>query len=63
MGLIQGIIGVSIGAVFLSAVFITTISGTNTTGWSTGDQALWGTITTIGIVGLVYGTANVFGMA
>lgn len=63
MGLIQGIIGVSIGAVFLSSVFITTISGTNTDAWSAGDKALWGTVTTIGIVGLVYGTANVFGMA
>ena len=63
MTFIQGIVSVSIGAVMLSSVYITTISGVNTDTWSTGDAALWGVLTTIGIVGLVYGVANVFGLA
>jgi hypothetical protein len=63
MTFIQGIVSVSIGAVMLSSVYITTIQGVNTSTWSTGDAALWGVLTTIGIVGLVYGVANVFGLA
>jgi hypothetical protein len=63
MTFIQGIVSVSIGAVMLSSVYITTIQGVNTDTWSTGDAALWGVLTTIGIVGLVYGVANVFGLA
>lgn len=63
MTFIQGIVSVSIGAVMLSSVYITTIKGVNTSTWSTGDAALWGVLTTIGIVGLVYGVANVFGLA
>ena len=63
MTFIQGIVSVSIGAVMLSSVYITTVKGVNTSTWSTGDAALWGVLTTIGIVGLVYGVANVFGLA
>jgi hypothetical protein len=63
MTFIQGIVSVSIGAVMLSSVYITTIQGVNTDTWSTGDAALLGVLTTIGIVGLVYGVANVFGLA
>lgn len=63
MTFIQGIVSVSIGAVMLSSVYITTIQGVNTSTWSAGDAALWGVLTTIGIVGLVYGVANVFGLA
>jgi len=62
MGLIQGIIGLAIAAVVFSGVFMTTIVGTNTTTWSAADVALWGTITTVGIAGFVYGTGNVFGV-
>lgn len=63
MSFIRGIVAVSIGAVMLASVFIQTVTSTNTDSWSTGDQALWGTVTTIGIVGLVYGVASVFGLA
>jgi hypothetical protein len=63
MTFIQGIIAVSIAAVMLNSVYLTTIHGVNTSTWSTGDAALWGVLSTIGIVGLVYGTANVFGLA
>lgn len=63
MTFIQGIVSVSIGAVMLSSVYITTILGINTDTWSTGDAALWAVLPTIGIVGLVYGVASIFGLA
>lgn len=60
---IMGIIGISIGAVVLSGVFITTIKAQNTTGWTTAETALWGLLTVAGIAGIVYGTLAVFGLA
>jgi len=75
MSMIKGIISLSIGVVILSGVFITTVKGVNTTpclnaslcdinsNWSTAEIALFSLLTTIGIAGLVYGTASVFGLA
>ncbi len=59
----MGIISLSIGVVVLSSVFITTVKGTNTSGWSSAETALWGLLTISGIAGIVYGTLNVFGLA
>jgi len=59
---IGGIISLSIGAIMLANVFITTIKNTNTTGWTTSETALWGVLTLAGIVGIVYGTLNIFGI-
>ena len=63
MGFIGGIVNISIGAIMLASVFISTIKNTNTTGWSTSEIALWGVLTIAGIVGLVVGVLNVFGIA
>jgi len=60
---IMGIISLSVGVVVLSGVFISTVKGANTTGWSTSELALWGLLTIVGIAGLVYGVLNVFGLA
>lgn len=60
---IVGIISLTLGVVVLSGVFITTVKGTNTTGWSTGEIALWGLLTITAVAGLVYGVMNVFGLA
>lgn len=59
---IMGIIGLSVGVVVLSGVFITTVKGTNTTTWTTSEIALWGLLSIVGIAGLVYGVLNVFGL-
>lgn len=59
---IMGIIGLSVGVVVLSGVFITTVKGANTTGWTASELALWGLLTIVGIAGLVYGVLNVFGL-
>ena len=62
MGFIGGIVNISIGAIMLSAVFISTVKNTNTSGWTTSEIALWGVLTIAGIVGLVVGTLNLFGI-
>lgn len=60
---IGGIVSISLGVIMLANVFISTVNGTNTSGWSTAEVALWGTLTLAGIVGLVYGVLNLFGLA
>ena len=73
--LITGIISITISAVILSAVFISTLKGVSTTpctnltlgcghqNWSVGEISVWGLLTLIGIVGLLYGVLNIFGLA
>ena len=83
--MITGIISITIGAVILSSVFMTTIKGFNTSGvciansssdfdcatmenttiigaWSPAEVAMWGLLSLIGVVGLLYGVLNVFGL-
>lgn len=57
-----GILNLTLGVVILAGVFITTVKGTNTDGWTTSEVALWGLLTLSGIAGLVYGTMQVFGL-
>ena len=72
--MITGIISITIGAVMLASVFISSIKGYNrslacyspgncTTAWTTGEIAMWGLLTLVGIVGLLYGVLSVFGLA
>lgn len=61
--LIGGIISITIGAVILASVFISTIKNQSTVGWTTSEIAMWGLLTLIGIVGLLYGVLAVFGLA
>lgn len=60
---IMGIISLTVGAVIMASVFIATIKGTNTSTFSTSEVTMWGLLTLIGIVGLLYGVLNVFGLA
>ena len=60
---IGGIVSITLGAVMLANVFIQQIKATNTTDWSTSEQSLWGILTIVGIIGLVVGVLNVFGVA
>jgi len=46
----------------LANVFISTVKDTNTTGWTASESALWGVLTLAGIVGLVVGTLQLFGI-
>ena len=74
---LAGILSLTIGAVVLSSVFMTTIKGTNQTyigyyangsvnptaqAWTTAEVAMWGLIGLVAIAGMVYGVMNVFGL-
>ena len=61
--MIGGIIGITIGAILLASVFMVTIKSTNTSSWDAGEVALWSVLGLIGIAGLIYGVASVFGIA
>lgn len=61
--MISGLIMLAIGVIVLANVFISTVKSTNTTSWSAGEIALWGTLTIAGIAGMVIGTLAVFGVA
>ena len=63
MGFVGGIVNLSIGAIMLASVFISTIKTTNTSTWSASEVTLWGVLSIAGIVGLVVGVLNVFGIA
>ena len=61
--MITGIISLTIGAVILASVFIYTIKNTSTVGWTSSEITMWGLLTLIAIVGMLYGVLNVFGIA
>lgn len=61
--LVTGIISITLGVIMLANVFIPVVKGVNTTTWSSGEVALWGVLVLGGIIGLVYGTFAIFGLA
>jgi hypothetical protein len=61
--LVTGIISITLGVIMLANVFIPVVKGVNTTAWSVGEIALWTVVSLGGIIGIVYGTFVVFGLA
>ena len=61
--MLTGIISITISAVILANVYISTIKTTNTSTFTSAEVAMWGLLTLIGIVGLVYGVLSIFGLA
>lgn len=61
--MVVGIISITLGVIMLANVFMPVVKGTNTDTYSTGEVALWGVLGLGGIIGLVYGTFSVFGLA
>jgi len=59
---IGGIISLSIGVIMMASVFMTTVHDTNTSGWTTSEVALWGVVGLVGVVGILYGALNLFGV-
>jgi len=59
---IGGIISISIGIIMMANVFMTTVIGTNTTSWGASSIAIWSVVGLAGVVGILYGTLNVFGV-
>jgi len=60
---LMGLISLTIGVVVLANVFIATVKNTSTTGWTNAEIAMWGLLTLVAIVGIVYGVLNVFGLS
>lgn len=61
-GFIDGIISLSIGVILLATVFISTVKNQNTTDFTATELTLWGLLTLMGIIGLLYGVMRVFGV-
>lgn len=59
---IGGIVSIAVGAIVLANVFISTIKTTNTSTWNTQEVALWSMLSLAGVIGLVYGVLNIFGI-
>lgn len=59
---ISGIITLAIAVIMMSSVYMTTVHNTNTSSWTTSEVALWSVVGLIGVVGIVYGALNVFGV-
>lgn len=62
MSMIRGIISITVSAIVLANVFIVVVKGVNTSTWTASEVALWGLLTLMGIIGLVYGIGSVFGI-
>lgn len=62
MGMVQGIIGITVGVILIVNVFMTVVKGANTTTWSTTEVAVYSLVSLLGIIGLAYGVGNVFGL-
>lgn len=60
--MIFAIISLAIVVIVLTSVFITTTKSANTSGWTAGEVALWGTVTLVAIAGFVYSVAATFGL-
>jgi hypothetical protein len=57
-----GILTIAISAIILAQLFMTTIHNTNTSTWTAAEVSMWGVLGLVGVVGLLYGTLNVFGV-
>jgi len=63
--LVTGIIAITLGVIMLANVFIPVVKGVNTTNLSftSSEIALWAVVSLAGILGIVYGTFVIFGLA
>jgi hypothetical protein len=61
--MVSGIISITLGVIMLANVFVPVVKGVNTATWTAGEVALWGVLTLAGIIGIVYGTFAIFGLA
>jgi hypothetical protein len=75
--MITGIISITIGALVLASVYMTSIKNTTqsatgyyangtygaTIAWSASEVAMWGLLGLLGVVGILYGTLSIFGLA
>lgn len=61
--LVTGMISITLGVIMLANVFLPVVKGVNQDGWTAGETALFAVVGLAGIIGIVYGTFVVFGLA
>jgi len=59
----NGILSIVLSVILIASVVIPIIKEQNVTGWTTAETTLFGLVSLVSIFGLVYGVANVFGLA
>jgi hypothetical protein len=59
---IRAIIGLTIGIVVFASLYMSTVKTTNQSGWTAQEITLWGLLSIVGIVGIVYAVLNIFGI-
>jgi hypothetical protein len=60
--LFGGIMTLVLSIILIASVVISTVKTQNVTGWTTGEVALWGLISLVAIMGLVYSAGSIFGL-
>ncbi len=60
--MIGGIISLTLGILLISNVFLQIVHDQNQSGWSAAETSMWSVLGLGGVIGLVYGTFNVFGL-
>lgn len=60
--LVGGIVSITIGVIMVVNVFLPTVKGANTSEFDAAELALYGTVGLAGIIGIVVGTFQVFGL-
>jgi hypothetical protein len=61
-GIVGGIISLTVAIIVSTSVLIPQVIGVNTSSWSTEQQTLWTVVGLMIVLGLLYMTANFFGM-
>lgn len=59
---IAAIFGLTMSVIITTNVLIPQITSTNTSAWDAGSVALFGVLSLVSIMGLVYAAGTVFGM-
>lgn len=61
--LVSGIVTITVGVILVYNVFISTVKAQNTDGFTAGETALHGVMALAGLIGILVGTFQVFGLA
>lgn len=61
-GFLGGVISLTIALILVTNVLLFTVHNTNTSDWTAGEVALWGTVGLVVVAGIIYAVASLFGM-
>ena len=59
---VKAIIGLAIAITLFASIYMYTVKQTNTSTWNAQEVALWAIMGVIGIAGMLYAVAAVFGL-